>query len=55
MAFSGIRNHLGPLAKIGNVLTSSVGDTLGRVGAGLPSSSWTTAGAWPSSSRASRA
>ena len=33
MAFSGIRNF-GPLAKIGNVLSSSVGETLGRVGVG---------------------
>ena len=37
MAFDGIRNHLGPLAKFGNVLGSSVGQTLGLGNAlGLP-------------------
>jgi type IV pilus assembly protein PilM len=37
LAFSGFRNHLGPLAKIGNVLSSSVGESLGLGSAlGLP-------------------
>jgi type IV pilus assembly protein PilM len=35
MAFSGIRNF-GPLSKIGNVLSTSMGETLGRAGFGLP-------------------
>src|SRR5438045_2896576 len=35
MAFSGIRNF-GPFSKIGNVLSTSMGETLGRAGFGLP-------------------